>query len=126
MAKEKRDHAHLAAVVFQGVAVFLVGLGISLRAPEIAEAVLVSGGVMVLANVWFAWTVRRINDPQRILALHLIRFALYGIGVAGVIVWRELNPLACIVTMIGAHVVYVVASFLISLVEEGKAKESRE
>lgn len=126
MTMEKKDHAHLAAVVIQGFVVFLVGLGISLKAPEIAEAVLLSGGVMVLANVWFAWTVRRIDDTQRILAMHLIRFALYGMGVAAVIVWRELNPLACIATMIGAHVVYVVANFLNSLVEEGKAKEPRE
>lgn len=126
MTKEKKDHAHLAAVVFQGVAVFLVGLGISLKAPEIAEAVLLSGGVMVLANAWFAWTVRRIDDPQRILAMHLVRFVLYGLGIAAVIVWRKLDPFACIATMIGAHVVYVVANFLNSLVEEGKVKESSE
>ena len=113
-----KDRAHLAAVVFQGIAVFLVGLAISLKSPAIAEAVLVSGGVMVLANAWFAWTVRKISDPRRILALHLIRFGIYGLGIALIIVIRNLNVLACVVTMIASHVVYVAATFRNGLTEE--------
>ncbi len=113
-----KDRAHLAAVAFQGIAVFLVGLAISLKSPAIAEAVLVSGGIMVLANAWFAWTVRKISDPRRILAMHMIRFGLYGLGIALIIVIRNLNVLACVVTMIASHLVYVAATFRNGLSEE--------
>lgn len=113
-----KDRAHLAAVVFQGIAVFLVGLAISLKSPVIAEAVLVSGGIMVLANAWFAWTVRKISDPRRILALHMVRFGLYGLGIALIIVVRNLNVLACVVTMIASHLVYVAATFRNGLTEK--------
>lgn len=113
-----KDSAHLGAVAFQGIAVFFVGLAISLRAPEIAESVLMSGAIMVLANAWFAWTVRKIDDPQRILVLHLIRFGSYGIGIALVIWVRQLNVIACVATMIAAHLVYVVATFKNGLIEK--------
>lgn len=119
-----KDRAHLAAVAFQGVAVFVVGLGISLKYPATAEAVMMSGGVMVLANAWFAWTVRKIKEPRRILVLHFVRFVLYGLGVALVIAWRDLDALTCVVTMFAAHLVYVFASFINGLVEEEKARES--
>lgn len=113
-----KDRAHLAAVAFQGIAIFLVGLAISLKSPEIAEAVLVSGGIMVLANAWFAWTVRKVNDPSRILVYHMIRFGLFGLGIALVIVVRNLNVLACVVTMIASHLVYVAATFTNGLAEK--------
>lgn len=113
-----KDRAHLAAVAFQGIAIFLVGLAISLKSPEIAEAVLVSGGIMVLANAWFAWTVRKVNDPSRILVYHMIRFGLFGLGIALVIVVRNLNVLACVVTMIASHLVYVAATFRNGLSEK--------
>lgn len=113
-----KDSAHLAAVAFQGIVVFLVGLAISLRAPAVAEAVLMSGGIIVLVNAWFAWTVRKIDDPQRILVLHLVRFGLYGLGIALIIVIRNLNVLTCVVTMIASHLVYVFATFRNGLVEK--------
>ncbi|MCY3885466.1 MAG: hypothetical protein OXG24_11205 [Gammaproteobacteria bacterium] len=113
-----KDSAHLGAVAFQGIAVFLVGLAISLKAPAVAEAVLMSGGIIVLVNAWFAWTVRKIEDPQRILVLHMVRFALYGLGIALIIVVRNLNVLACVITMIASHLVYVLATFRNGLVEK--------
>jgi hypothetical protein len=113
-----KDRAHLAAVAFQGVAVFVVGLAISLKSPSVAEAVLVSGAIMVLANAWFAWTVRKTSDPRRILVLHMIRFGLYGLGIASIIVIRNLNVLACVTTMIASHMVYVAATFRNGLAEK--------
>lgn len=113
-----KDSAHLGAVAFQGIAVFLVGLAVSLKAPAVAEAVLMSGGIIVLVNAWFAWTVRKIDDPQRILVLHMVRFGLYGLGIALIIVVRNLNVLTCVVTMIASHLVYVFATFRNGLVEK--------
>ncbi len=86
---------------------------------------LLSGGTTVLVNAWFAWTVRKIDDPRRILAVHIVRFALYGLGIALVIVWRELDVLTCVLTMIGAHFVYVLAMFRNGLME-ANSKESND
>ena len=112
-----KDRAHLAAVSSQGIAVFLTGLGFSSRNPGVGEAILMSGGVIVLVNAWFAWTVRKIDNTMRILGLHLVRFVLLGLGVAIVIVWRNLHVLTCVVTMVGAHLVYVTANFRFGLSE---------
>ena len=79
-----------------------------------ASAVWLSGGVVVLANVWFAWAVRATNAPGRILVYHLIRFFLYILGTAAVIKFLQQDPLTSVLAMFGAHVVYVLANMCIS------------
>lgn len=92
----------------------LGGIGISLFNTQIATAVWLSGGVVVLANVWFAWTVRATNAPSRILIFHLIRFFLYIVGMVGVIKLLNQDPLTSVFGMIGAHIVYVLANMCFS------------
>ena len=101
-------------MVTQGLAVFLVGIGISLFDTTLAIAVWLSGGVVVLANVWFAWVVRATNAPSRILVYHLVRFFLYIIGMVAVIKLLNQDPLHSVLAMIGAHVVYVLANMCLS------------
>lgn len=68
----------------------------------------------MLANVWFAWTVRATNAPGRILIFHMVRFFLYIIGMVGVIKLLDQDPLISVFSMIGAHVVYVLANMCLS------------
>ncbi len=93
---------------------FLGGIGISLFNTPVATTVWLSGGVVVLANVWFAWTVRATNAPGRILIFHLVRFFLYILGMVGVIKLLDQDPLISVFGMIGAHVVYVLANMCLS------------
>lgn len=119
-----KDQPHILAVVVQGLAVFLAGIGISVFNPPVAIAVWLSGGVVVLANVWFAWTVRATNAPSRILIFHLIRFFLYIVGMIGVIKLLQQDPLTSVFGMIGAHVVYVLANMCLSNFRGARSTES--
>lgn len=104
--------------------VFLAGIGISLFNAPVAKAVWLSGGVVVLANVWFAWTVRATNAPGRILIFHLIRFFLYILGMVGVIKFLKQDPLTSVFGMLGAHVVYVLANMCLSTFTGARSIES--
>lgn len=92
----------------------MAGIGISLFNTPVAIAVWLSGGVVVLANVWFAWTVRATNAPGRILIFHLVRFFLYIVGMLGVIKFLQQDPLTSVFGMIGTHAVYVLANMCLS------------
>ena len=104
--------------------VFLVGIGISLFNIPVATAVWLSGGVVVLANVWFAWTVRATNAPSRILIFHLIRFFLYILGMIGVIKLLNQDPMTSVFGMFGSHVVYVLANMCLSHFTGARSTES--
>lgn len=80
--------------------------------PALTEAVFLSGGVIVLANSWFALAVRKIDIVSHILVMHMIRFVLYGVGIATIIVLFDQEPLICVITMIVTHIVYVLANIL--------------
>ncbi len=90
--------------------VFCVCIGFSFTNGAIAKAIFLSGGAVFLANLWFAWVVRNVDSMNQIFALHMVRFLLYVVGAFCVIYFLKQDPLICACSLIGAHIVFVLAS----------------
>lgn len=93
--------------------VFCVYVGFSFTNGPIAKAILFSGGAVFLANLWFAWVVRNVDSMKQIFALHMVRFLLYVVGAFCVIYFLKQDPLICACSLVGAHIVFVLASMVL-------------